>query len=308
MTEGQPSRTALVAALMRAVHTRLDSPRLIDDPWGDLLVADAEREAMWQRVLAAVGAERRARLVELGMTAGLGVVLRRHPTYAGVIVRTRCAEDALAAAVASGARQYVLVGAGFDSFALRQPPFARALQIIEVDHPASQEMKRRRLHDCGVAIPSNVHFVAADLSRQSLGSALAQSPFSRQDPAFFSWLGVTIYLSREANLATLAAIAATAAHGSQVVFNYMHQGFLDSPQAAELLEPLRAGAGAVGEPWLSGFHPERLASELHGVGLDLLQDWGGRALRERYCQGRSDGLAPSLVGHIALASVQSRPG
>jgi methyltransferase (TIGR00027 family) len=284
---------------MRAVHTRLDRPRLIDDPWGDRLVSAAEKTALAERALAGAEADVRTRFARLGSAeAVLDVALRTHPTYGGVIIRSRCAEDALAEAVARGARQYVLIGAGLDSFLVRQPDFARDIEILEIDHPASQAVKRRRLEETGVTIPSNVHFVAADLGEEALASVLARSAFSRAVPAFFSWLGVTVYLSREANLATLRGIADSSAPGSELVLTYIDQRALDRSRSPTL-ERMRASVASVGEPWRSGFHPATLATELGALGLALVEDLDGEALRGRYCRGRTDGLTPGRVGHVA---------
>lgn len=302
MNDGGASRTAVTAALMRATHTRLDRPRLIDDPWGDRLVSSVEKTALWQRAMDGADPEARQRLEQLpSQQAVVDAVLRAHPTYGGVIVRSRYAEDALERAVASGARQYVLIGAGFDSFCVRQPTFARDLAVFEIDHPASQAMKRERLATCGATIPTNVHFVAADLSRESLGAALARSGFSRTVPAVFSWLGVTIYLSREANLATLRAIATASARGSEIVFNYIDQRAFEIQSAR--LQKMRDSVAALGEPWVSGFDPLALASELHRLGLELVEDLGAAELRQRYCSERTDGLGPGMFGHIARARV-----
>jgi methyltransferase (TIGR00027 family) len=303
VNDGGSSGTALSAALMRAVHTRLDRPRLIDDPWGDTLVSPADKAALCQRVLHGADPQTRQRLETLGSPqAVIDVVLRRHPTYGGVIVRSRYAEDALEAAVVRGARQYVLIGAGFDSFIVRQPAFARNLDVFEIDHPASQAMKRHRLEECGVAILPNVRFVPADLSREPLASVLARCGFSRAVPAFFSWLGVTIYLTRDANLATLRGIATSSAPGSEVVFTYIDQRALEGGRSATF-EDMRANRAALGEPWVSGFDPATLADELRGLGLELVEDLGGLQLRERYCAGRTDGLAPGMTGHVARARV-----
>lgn len=294
------SRTALAAALMRAIHTRLDHPRLIADPWGDRLVSDEEKAALSRHILAEASPEARRRLEALGSDrAVIDVVLRRHRTYGGVVLRTRYAEDALAAAAARGGAQYVLVGAGLDSFCVRQPPYARALDIVEVDHPASQALKRARL--ASVEVPENVRFVAADLAREPLGAALAAAGFSSAAPAFFSWLGVTTYLPRAANVATLRAIATCAAPGSELVFTYLDQRVLDARIPA--LEAMRAQRAAMGEPWVSGFDPTSLAAELHDLGLTLIEDVNGAELTARYCAGRSDGLAAGRAGHIAWVRV-----
>jgi methyltransferase (TIGR00027 family) len=282
------SRTALSAALMRAAHTRLDQPTLVDDPWGDRLVLADERQAM------------RARLGD-----DLDTALRTHPAYGAVILRTRYSEDALADAVTQGVSQYVVVGAGLDSFALRRPSFARDLEIFEVDHPATQRFKTDRLKACGIAAPRGVHLVPADLSQIGIDAALEGSPFRSDRPSFFAWLGVTIYLTRTANLDTLGAIAACAAHGSEVVFDYVDQGLLDTEPRDDRTGRARAQVAAAGEPWVSGFDPLRLRAELRDRELELIANLGPDDLRARYCAHRSDGLAPSPGAYIAHARTVS---
>ncbi len=287
MDPGRASATAIGTALMRAAHTRLDRPMLIDDPWGDRLIFAEEREAM----LARAGAE------------NLDTVLRAHPSYGTVILRARYAEDVLAEAVRRGVRQYVIVGAGMDSFALRRPPFAHDLEIFELDHPSTQELKTGRLAACEIPLPPGLHLVAADLSETGLDDALASSPFRRDRPAFFSWLGVTTYLTREANLATLAAIACCALAGSELVFSYLDQSLLDSDSAHGPMQRARAQVASLGEPWVSGFDPDQLDCDLRGTGLELVENLGPEELGARYCAGRSDGLNPSPGSHVARARI-----
>ena len=277
------------AALMRAVHTRLDHPVLIDDRWGDRLVFDDERKAM----VARLGAE------------DLDTALRSHPAYGAVILRACYAEEALASAVARGVRQYVLVGAGMDSFALRRPPFAQDLEIFEVDHPATQAFKTGRLEACEIALPRGVHLVAADLGETGIDAALAGSSFRPDRPSFFSWLGVTIYLSRAANLATIGAIASCAPAGSELVFDYVDQRALDSASQHGPIARARDQVASAGEPWISGFDPDQLRDELRGEGLELIENLGPEELRARYCAGRTDGLAPSRGAYVARAGVVS---
>jgi methyltransferase (TIGR00027 family) len=303
MTDGNASRTALSTALMRAVHTRKDRPQLIDDPWGDTLVPPAEKTALYRRILAGARPETRTKLEALGSEqAVIDVALRAHPSYGGVVVRTRYAEEALESAVVRGVRQYVLIGAGFDSFIVRQPLFARDIEIFEIDHPATQAMKRDRLDACGATVPSNVHFVPADLAGESLASVLARCGFSRTVPAFFSWLGVTIYLARETNLATLAGIAQSSAASSEVVFTYIDQRALEEGGSAAM-DRMRAARAAENEPWVSGFHPTTLADDIRALGLELVEDLGSLGLGERYLAARTDGLLLGGAGHIARARV-----
>ena len=204
---------------------------------------------------------------------------------------------ALAAAVARGVRHYVIIGAGMDSFALRRPTFADDVAVFEVDHPASQALKLERLDKCGVRPPERVHYVAADLVVEGLDAALARCPFDPTEGAFFSWLGVTAYLSREPNLTTLRLIVSRSAPGSELVFSYIDQRDFDGPQYDERRNA-RAVVAAVGEPWVSGFSPSQLDDDLRSAGLTLIEDLGHEELRERYCEGREDGLSASAVDHV----------
>src|SRR5437867_11073326 len=267
VNEGRRSRTALATSLMRARHTRLDRPTLIEDPWGDLLVPESDRDAIRKTAAGRLDPDDRKRLDALrSPQAVLDAGLRANPAYGTVIVRTRCAEDSLEAAVARGVRQYVIIGAGMDSFALRRPPFARGVQVFEVDHPATQEFKRRRLEECRVSPSRTLHFVPADLTREQLDRALARSPYSRARPAFFAWLGVSEYLTREVNVATLRAIAACAAAGSELVFSYLDRRVFDRARRSASFQKVLSGLASIGEPWFAGFDPVRLAEDLRGVG------------------------------------------
>jgi methyltransferase (TIGR00027 family) len=274
------SRTALAASLMRALHSRTAPSHLIDDEWGDRLVPEAMRQAIPE------------------------AALRANAAYADVILRTRYAEDALAAALARGIDQYVLLGAGFDSFAHRRPADARALLIYEIDHPATQGLKRQRLQACGVAESSELHYVATDLSQEDLGAALARSPFQSDRPAFFSWLGVTMYLSREANLAALRSIAACAAPGSELVFSYVDE-LLFKPGHSPTAEfsALRQKVASQGEAFLSGFDPANLSAQLWDAGFELLEDLNGDEMVARYDARGVNDLRSNSAAHIAHARV-----
>lgn len=286
---------------MRAAHTRLAPSPLIDDPWGDRIVLPSDRDAVLSVVLKSLSRQARDRCDTLSAPGQvLDAALQLHPGYGWAVLRTRYAEDALAIAVQLGVLQYVIVGAGFDSFALRQPAFARRVSVFEIDHPATQELKRRRLHECGVPLPATLHLVAADLSLESIPEALARSAFRATDPAFFALLGVTQYLTREANLATLSGIAACSASGSQLVFTYVDQRELGAEQASDGSGRLQVAFAAAREPWISGFDPSVLPEDLATIGFTLLEDLDGVAIKDRYCAGRED-LRPMPTSHIVHA-------
>ena len=304
MEQTRASLTALGAALMRAVHSRLSPSPLIDDPWADRLIFEAEREAVLSVVLKSLSPQAREECEKLGDPhTVLDAALQLHPGYGWAVLRTRYAEDLLAVAIGSGLQQYVIVGAGFDSFGLRQPAFARHVNVFEIDHPATQELKSGRLHECGVPLPPTLHLVAADLGHEQLGDALARSTFVPNEPAFFAWLGVTQYLTREANIATLRGIAACSTSGSQLVFTYVDQRQFDGERGFDGSGRLQTAFAAAREPWVSGFDPSLLHDDLNAVGFTLLEDLDGREIKALYCPGRPD-LLPMAASHIVHAVVR----
>ncbi len=291
---------------MRAAHTRLAPSPLIEDSWGDRIVLESEREVILKVVLNGLAPQARERCEKLGTPSNvLDAALQLHPGYGWAILRTRYTEDALEKTVRAGVRQYVIVGAGFDSFSLRQSAFARQVEVFEIDHPATQELKRERLRGCGVSIPRTLHFVPADLGHEEIGDALARSTFRPTEPTFFSWLGVTQYLTREANLATLRGIAACSAVGSELVFTYVDQRELAGNRTSTDVRRLEGAFAAAREPWISGFDPSALGEELAAVGLLLIEDLDGLNAKGRYADRRND-LFPLVASHIAHARAAER--
>jgi methyltransferase (TIGR00027 family) len=305
MEASTPSRTALVTALMRSLHGRFDPLPLLQDPWGERLVPGSAREAVAQRALERLPeAERASAAADLPAFADRA--LRATASYTGVITRSRFTEDALEAAAARGVRQYVLVGAGFDSYALRAPAAARDLRIYEVDHPATQSFKLRRLEALAIAPPPAARFLPADLGAEDLATVLARSVCDPLAPAFFSWLGVTMYLTRAANEQALRGMARCAAAGSELVFTYLDARVFnpESGKAYERFERLRREVAALGEPFLCGFDPATLPQELAALGLDLVEDLPDTALLSRYDPQGRNGLRSSGHSRIARARIR----
>ena len=297
MKETNASATALVVALIRATHTRTAPLPLIDDAWADQLVPGSAVSAIRQS-LSPGGKD------DAGATqAQMDAFLRASPAYANVVIRTRYTEDALAAAVARGVTQYVLVGAGFDSYALRIPVAAQHVRVFEVDHPATQSLKTRRLQDCGLAVPDTVQFLPADLSKEPLGAALARSTFNPDELTFFSLLGVTMYLSAADNRATMREIAKCGAAGSELVFTYIDEAVFSTGAGSppEAFTDIQKSVASVGEPFISGFDPAGLRGNLHKVGLQLEEDLTDPELIARYDPGGANSLISAPQSRIARA-------
>jgi methyltransferase (TIGR00027 family) len=169
-----------------------------------------------------------------------------------------------------------------------------------VDHPSTQEWKRSRLNEAGIAIPDSVAYVPVDLERQSAASGLASAGFDLTRPAFITWLGVTPYLTEAAVLETLR-FAAGLASGSELIFDYINgaPGGDGSLERAEVA--LAARVAKVGEPFRSAFRPEALAAELGRLGFAAVEDLGPEVLNLRYFAGRADGLRLVGRGHLVRA-------
>jgi methyltransferase (TIGR00027 family) len=305
MEDFTASRTALGVALVRAVHTRTDPYPMISDDWGDRLVPDWAREAFCQMVLERMSPAERERATASPQTI-LDDFFPRQDMYGNAVMRVRWCEDALAAAVADGVRQYVILGAGFDSFALRRPAFARDVEIFEIDHPATQTLKFEQFRAADVAVPDGVRFVAADFNRESVSAVLSRSGLDPNARVFFSWLGVVSYLTREANIASLTAMAETAP-GSLIALSYLDQAIFAAPAPdAPEGETLSKSAGMVaqlGEPFVSGFDPALLPGELAELGLELIEDVNGPDLAERYGRTGARSLPTASASRFALVRV-----
>jgi methyltransferase (TIGR00027 family) len=221
------------------------------------------------------------------------IALRAH-----VVLRSRFAEDRLAEAVARGVRQYVILGAGGDTFAYRQPAWASELAIFEVDHDASQTAKRARLAHAGVIVPPNVIFAPIDFERTTLRDGLLANGVDLSAPVFFSWLGVTMYLTETAVDAVLRTVASLPP-STEIVFTYARQRAPDEHREGPTLAER---AAAVGEPWLTYFEPEPLEVKLRSFGFDNVHFLTVAAARDAYFRDRTDQLVvPARVSIVSAA-------
>ncbi len=216
---------------------------------------------------------------------------RNHPVArafrAFMAARSRYAEDQLAIAVEHGVAQYVVLGAGLDTSAYRSPH--SQLRVFEVDHPATQAWKLERLQAAGIAIPPALKFVPVDFEQQTLADGLAQGGFDSGSPAFFSWLGVTPYLTRESCMATLRFIAQLPP-GSGVAFDFAVDPKLLNLRQRLALHLISRRVAAAGEPFQLYFRLNELAHELTNMGFQGTEILDTEEINARYFKGRADGL------------------
>lgn len=247
--------------MRRALHQLCDRPLIFEDPLALKILSD--------EAAARVHAE-----VAEGDSTPWVRGLRLF-----IAMRSRFAEEELALSVEQGIPQYVVLGAGLDTFGCRNR--ADGLRVFEVDHPDTQAWKRERLDHAGIEIPASMHFAPVDFERDTLAHGLEAAGFCRDEPAFFSWLGVVPYLTREAALATLRFIAGMP-RGSGVVFDYAIPRALLSETEQRAFDLLAERVARAGEPFRLFFEPEQLASDLRGVGFTAIEDLDGAALRARW--------------------------
>lgn len=266
---GEPSRTALRVATLRAVHALLDDPIVLDDPVALPLLGRETAEAL--------------RADPFACNDSLSRVLR-----AALVVRSRVAEDELARRVDSGLRQYVVLGAGLDTFCARNVHAAKGLRVFEVDHPSTQRWKLDLLQAAALDIGDAV-FVPVDFEREGLLQALESAGLRLDQPVFFAWLGVTLYLTADAVFNTLAAVASLP-KGSGIVFDYRIPPSQLNPVERAVLDIVSQQIALMGEPWLSDFDPPVLKRHLEELGFAEVEDLSGDALNLRYLARRKDGL------------------
>jgi methyltransferase (TIGR00027 family) len=280
MKPNEPSRTALIPARQRAAHQVLDHGSILYDPFAMKILREDEKDVLQfanQHPLASIG--------RLFTTA-----------------RSRIAEDALSGAVARGIRQIVILGAGLDTFALRSPHGARQIRIYEVDHPATQAWKLERLAEAQLELPPSLVLVPVDFEQDDVREKLAAAGFQENSPAFFTWLGVVPYLTRDAIGRTLDFIASI--QNSEVVFDYMEPPQAFAEEMRELVKERTERLEKMDERWASHFDPAGIAAILHSHGFCDIEDINFQEITSRF--GRAvQGLAPGQAGlHVVHAKAK----
>ena len=285
MKPAQRSKTAEAVAAVRAVHLLYDRPVVFEDPFAIHLTSSSWRLIAKSRLLHW--------LVARTMLRGF------RPVHAQFLARARYAEEKLENAVGRGIDQYVILGAGLDSFALRRRDLATKLRVYELDHPATQLVKRGRLERRGVALPENLELIPVDFEREALADALARSSYHRERRGFFSLLGTVQYVPRDAVIGTLRSLAQVAAAGSELVLTYnIPLNLVDASDRPAVERVLRFAARR-GEPFVSFFDPEAFPAEVCTLGYELLENCSPREQERRYFAGRTDDLRPLSSAYAA---------
>lgn len=282
MEQNQASITAHRVAMRRAAHQLFDNPKVLHDPIALKILGEHRASEM----------QAAAPQFNVDLSRSLRAFLA---------ARSRYAEDELAKAVERGVRQYVILGAGLDTFAYRNPHPAGMLQIFEVDYPATQAWKRDLLAQANIAIPESLTYTPIDFETQTLADQLDHAGFRRGEPTFFSWLGVTMYLTRDTVMATMKFIAAETTRGSEIVFDYAMSPETLSPERKADFQALLTRVAAVGEPWQTFFDPLELSDAMRSIGFAQVEDLDSEAINQRFFKDRGDALKVGGLGHLMKA-------
>jgi methyltransferase (TIGR00027 family) len=301
MEVDQYSKTALVTAYIRAYHHEHDEPKVFDDALAPRLVTVAGEQSGQFRLIDSL------QLAEPDLSKAYFDPAVALPWWVKVIAgavlsRARYGEDCLEGAVKQGVRQYVILGAGMDTFAFRRLDLGEQLQVFEVDHPETQAFKRRRLAEAGFEPPPSLHFIPADLEQESLSAALKRSSYDPRVLTFFGWMGVTYYLAPDSVFATLRDIARLAPSGSSVVFDYLDTGFFSPENPHQSVRAVLDNVRRIGEPMHTGFDPPALAERLTRLGFRLQEDLSAADIEACYFRDRTDYHAGKHI-HFAWAAV-----
>jgi methyltransferase (TIGR00027 family) len=266
-----PDSTAARVALWRALHVQSDAPpHVLEDEIGlKLLSPDAD----WR-------------------SRGDMDPQFTRPFRASIVARARFIEDLVVEQASHGVGQYVILGAGLDSFAQRRPEVASHLKVFEIDRPGPQAWKRQRLIELGFGVPDWLRFVPVDFEAGgSWREGLVSAGFDERQPAIVVSTGVSMYLSKEANSATLCEVAALAS-GSTLAMTFLLPLELADPEVRPGLEMAAKGARASGTPFVSFFTPAEILDLAHDAGFDEARHVSAADLTQRYFAGRTDGLRP----------------
>lgn len=281
-TADTPDNTAVRTALWRALHAQVDEPpHIIEDVVGARLAEDDDR---WR---------------ERGDMAAGSTQGKR----ATIVARARLAEDAVAHAATRGVDQYVILGAGLDTYAQRHPDTGSTMTIFEIDQPKTQAWKRSRLIELGYGVPKWLRLVPVDFeANDDWWDRLQTAGFDTSRPAVVSWLGVTMYLTKEATTATLKRLASLPP-GSTVILTFFRPiGDLE-PEDVPIRRASREGSRRAGTPFIGFYTPDEIVELARRVGFVAAEHVSATDLTDRYFAGRTDGLRPNSGEEVLIATV-----
>lgn len=288
MENNKPSATALITAYGRAYHSINESPKIFDDFLAKPLITEEEYKSISDILGKSINFSFPEKATPcIDNASALKSVIQNQIAPIS-LSRSRHAEDMLKHSINLGVKQYVILGAGFDTFAFRNPELLNDIHIFELDHPSTQKLKLDRIKMAGWEIPKNLHFVPVDFSKNNFIEAIKNSSFDTNKLTFYSWLGVTYYLSKDEILNTLKAISTISPKGSSLVFDYADSDIFEPKKTPRRVQNMLHAAIQNGEPMKSCYSCSELVLDLQRTGLQLYENLTPLEIDAFYFKERND--------------------
>ncbi|MFS0782674.1 class I SAM-dependent methyltransferase [Bacillus sp. 1P06AnD] len=295
--------TALVSCYARGFHAARHSMPIFNDDIAFSILTKEEKEAIgqnWANAIQFYSPEKNKTLS--GQDQKLEWVMNTQ-CIPQTVSRAKYTEDQLSLAIQRGVKQYVILGAGFDTYVFRQKDLPDDFIVFEIDHPSAQAYKLKRMKEMGLKKPAHVNYMAADFTAGPLSETLMKAGFNSDVPSFFSMLGVSMYLEKKVLLALLSQISGVSCRGSSFVFDYLDVDAFNDEIASDKLIKMRQIAAAAGEPMVTGFDPLLLDSEVQNSSMLVYENVSPEMIEEQYFQDGEGGLYafPHFhFGHLAV--------
>jgi methyltransferase (TIGR00027 family) len=302
MDENKASITALVCGFTRAYHAETDSPKIFDDFMAGKLLSAGEMAFMGQAVSSLLKLYEPDTAATADEKTARRLVMQKYNSST-ILCRARFIEDGLEKAIARGVSQYVILGAGLDTFVLRRPDLVGRVRVIEVDHPATQADKKARLLKVSDTLPDNLILVPVNFETDDLRDCLLRGGFDPARPAFFSWAGVTFYLETEAIRATWRMLSELGAPGSELAFDYSDTRAFDPERISAREKATQSITRQSGEPMKTGFEPDDLEKEIARFGFRTIENLDPAEIERRYFSDRADLYHAFDNVHLMLAAI-----
>lgn len=283
------SQTALFVTFIRAIAYQSPKNNILKDPYAEKFLPWFMRRPLKRKLFI--------KLTEK--------ILRRNKIGNNILIRARYAENELENCIKAGVKQYIILGAGWDSFAFRKQDLLKDLNVFELDFPATQERKRKKLKQLGLTLPENVHLTPIDFETTSISEALAKSCFDPSLPTFVTWQGVTYYLSIDAIEHVFSDLGNYCKGGLDIVLDYIDDRYFENWKKSRHTRRLHYAVSLVGEPFKSGFNPATFSNWLNERGYDLSEDLNIKTQIKYFGQENLDAFQPSRGIHLAHIKKQT---
>ncbi len=288
-TSDKPSKTAELVAAIRYIYTLRYKPTIFSDEYAHHLCGGLWRTISRFRILSWVVTE-----IQLAPLK---------PITLCIPVRSAFGEERVEKAIRSGVSQFVILGAGYDSFGLRRTDLSNQVTIYELDQPATQLLKLKRMKHKGIARPSNVRYISGDLNVDDMFELLIGNGFEPKQPAIFSWFGVNMYLPVESVVSTLKQISETCAAGSSVLFDILYEESAINKEFRNSMVALREFVAKKGEPMQTFFYPDQVQAFVQDCGYSRVEVLENAEINRLYLPNRTDGLRYAPIGTLCCAVV-----